>query len=123
MMDNYQFFGSHKYIVAALTKNVDEMNYKLDNPEIKFYEFTDPIKFSKYIMADFIYEIAEKCNADWLDDYEEQTLYPDTLPAAIEIVSGAIKQKKNADFKDYLEKTKELMEIALANDTFMEFLF
>ena len=64
-----------------------------------------------------------KCNADWLDDYEEQTLYPDTLPIAIEIVSKAIKQKKNIDFKDYLEQTKELMEIALTNDTFMEFRF
>ena len=122
-MDKYQFLGSHKYIVAALTKDVDEMNYELDDPKVKVYEFTDPNKFGKYIMADFIYEIAEKCNADWLDDYEEQTLYPDTLPTAIEIVSKAIKQKKNADFKDYLEQTKELMEIALVNGTFMEFLF
>ena len=122
-MDSYQFFGSHKYIVAALTKDVNEMNYDLDDPNVKVYEFTDPNKFGKYIMNDFIYEIAEKCNADWLDDYEEQTLYPDTLPTAIEIVSKAIKQKKNADIKDYLEQTKELMEIALTNGTFMEFRF
>ena len=122
-MNEYQFMGSHKYIVAALTKKVDEMHYDLDDPNIKVYEFKDPSKFSKYIMADFIYEIAEKCNADFLDDYEEQTLYPDTLPTAIEIVSKAIKKKKNADFKDYLEQTKELMELALANKTFMEFLF
>ena len=122
-MDNYQFFGSHKYIVAALSKNVNEMDYDLGDTNIKYYEFKDPEKFNKYISADFIYEIAEKCHAEWLDDYEEQTLYPDTLPVAIKIVSKAIRLKKNADFKDYLEQTKELMEIALTNETFMEFLF
>lgn len=122
-MDNYQFFGSHKYIVAALSKSVNEMDYDLGDTNIKYYEFRDPEKFNKYISADFIYEIAEKCHAEWLDDYEEQTLYPDTLPVAIEIVSKAIQLKKNADIKDYLEQTKELMEIALTNETFMEFLF
>lgn len=52
-------------------------------------------------MSDFINEIAEKCNTDWLDDYEEQPLFPDTLPIAIEIISKAIKQRKNADIIDY----------------------
>ena len=121
-MEKKHLFGK-KRIVAALTKNVDSEFYELDDPNIKIYEFTDPDKFDKYIMSDFIHEIAEKCNADWLDDGEEQTLFPDTLPIAIEIVSKAIKKKKNADFKDYLEQTKELMELALANKTFMEFLF
>ena len=121
-MQNKKLF-SRKIIVAALTKNVDSEFYELDNPEIKIYEFKDPDKFDKYITADFIHELIEKCNADWLGDYEEQTLFPDTLPTAIEIITKAIKQKKNAYFKDYLEQTKELMEIALANDTFMEFIF
>lgn len=112
-----------KCIVAALSKEVDYDNYEIDDPNLKVYEFRDPAKFSKYIMADFINEIADKCNADWLDDYEEQVLFPDTLPTAIEIVSKAIKQKENAEILDYLEQTKELMEIALANDTFMEFRF
>ena len=121
-MDTAKTF-SKKTIVAALTKNVDSEFYELDNPEIKAYEFTDRKKFDKYITANFIHEIIKKCNADWLGDFEEQTLFPDTLPTAIDIVSKAIKQKKNADIKDYLEQTKELMEIALTNGTFMEFLF
>lgn len=111
--------AGYKCIVAALSKEVDYDNYGLDDPNIKVYEFNDSAKFSKYIMSDFINEIAEKCNADWLDDYEEQPLFPDTLPIAIEIISKAIKQRKNTDIIDYLEQTKELMEIALANDTFM----
>lgn len=121
-MENKRLFG-RKIIVAALSKSVDSEFYELDNPNVKVYKFDDPTKFEKYITADFIHELVIKCNADWLDDYEEQTLYPDTLPTAIEIVSKAIKQKKNADIKDYLEQTKELMEIALTNGTFMEFLF
>lgn len=122
-MVEHKNYSGYKCIVAALSKEVDYDNYEFDNPNIKIYEFNDPAKFSKYIMSDFINEIAEKCNADWLDDYEEQPLFPDTLPIAIEIISKAIKQKKNADILDYLKKTKELMELALANGTFMEFCF
>lgn len=122
-MAEQKYYGGYKCIVAALSKEVDYDNYDFDDPNIKVYVFDDPVKFSKYIMSDFINEIAKKCNADWLDDYEEQPLFPDTLPIAIDIVSKAIKQMKNADVVDYLEQTKELMEIALANDTFMEFCF
>ena len=121
-MENKRVFG-RKIIVAALSKSVDSEFYELNNPDLKIYKFDNQIKFDKYITSDFIHELVVKCNADWLDDHEEQTLYPDTLPTAIEIVSKAIKNKKNADFKDYLEQTKELMEIALANGTFMEFRF
>ena len=122
-MVKQSYFGGYKCIVAALSKEVDYDNYDLNDPNIKFYEFNDPAKFDKYISSNFIKEINEKCGADWLGDYEEQPLFPDTLPTAIEILSRAIKQKKNADILDYLEQTKELMEIALANDTFMEFCF
>lgn len=122
-MENNQFYGCHKFIVAALNKTVNENTIKLDDPNIRYYEFSDSEKFQKYIMADFIYEISKKCNADWLDDYEEQILFPETLPLAIQIVDRAIKQRKNTEFKDYLEQTKELMEIALQNETFMGFLF
>ncbi len=116
-------YRGYKCIVAALSKDVDYDNYDLDDLNIKIYVFDDPNKFSKYIMSNFINEIAEKCDADWLDDYEEQVLFPDTLPVAIDIVSKAIKQKKYDDILDYLEQTKELMEIALNNGTFFEFCF
>lgn len=122
-MKEYQFLGSHKYILAALSTKINENNYEFDNANIKFFEFDDPKKFNAYINADFIYEIIEKCNADWLDDFEEQILYPNDLPTAIEIVSKAITQKKNVTFVDYLNQTKELMELALAKKTFFAFRF
>lgn len=115
-------FGG-KRIIVALSKKVDAEYYDFDNPEIEVFEFNDQDKFNKYITSDFINEIAEKCNADWLGDFEEQTLFPSALPTAIKIMSKAIEQNKNEDFVDYLEKTKEFMEKALANDTFMEFSF
>lgn len=96
---------------------------KLDSSNLKVVEFTDPKKFGEYIMGDFIYEIAEKCNAEWLDDFETQILYPDKLPTAIEIINKAIKQKKNASFIEYLQITKEMMELALSLGTLFEFSF
>lgn len=122
-MGDSKNFSGYKCIVASLSKEVDYNNYEFDNPYIKVYEFNDEVKFKKYISSNFIKKIVEKCSADWLDDYEEQPLFPDVLPVAIQIVTEAIKQKKNSDFVDYLEQTKELMEIALINDTFMEFCF
>ena len=46
---------------------------------------------------------------------------PGVLPIAIEIVSKAIKLKKYAAIKEYLEKTKEFMELAISLDTFIQF--
>ena len=91
------------------------------NDEVVVFRFSDYKLFEKYVYADFIYEIAEKCNADFLGRYESDTLMPDVLPKAIEIVSKAIKQKKNAEIKEYLTKTKELMELAISLDTFIQF--
>ena len=122
-MEEQKKYSGYKCIVAALSKLVNYEDYDIDDPNIVVFEFNDPIKFEKYITSDFIKEIIEKCHADWLDNYEEQPLFPDTLPVAIEIVTKAIKRKKNSDIVDYLKQTKELMEIALANDTFMEFCF
>lgn len=124
-MTNYNFFGSHKYLIVPLIEMDVESFAKenLSSNKLKVFEFTDPQKFGDYIMADFIYELAEKCNAEWLDDYESQILYPNTLSTAIAIVSKAIKQKKNASFVDYLEKTKEMMELALSLNTFIDFSF
>lgn len=124
-MENYNFFGSHKYIIVPLIKMDEETygNEDVTSSNLKVYEFTDPQKFGKYIMADFINEIAEKCNAEWLDDFESQILYLDKLPLAIEIIQKAIKQKKNASFIDYLKITKEMMELALSLGTFIEFSF
>lgn len=96
---------------------------ELKENEIKVLRFEDYEKFMKYVSADFVYEIVEKCNADFLGYCENEVLYPDTLPTAIEIVSKAIKQKKNAVFKDYLEQTKEMMELALSLGTFVQFDF
>ena len=76
-MDKYQFYGSRKFIVAALTKNVDEMNYDIDDPDVRVYEFTDPKKFGKYIMADFIFEIAEKCNFEFANLDKNRYMFPD----------------------------------------------
>lgn len=124
-MKEYSFFGSHKRIVVPLIK-MDEDTYakeKFSSSRLKVVEFTDPKKFSKYIMADFIFEIVEKCDAEWLDDFESQIIYPDKLPIAIEIVSKAIKQKKNVSFVDYLEVTKEMMELAMSLNTFINFIF
>ena len=111
-----------RYIIAALK------SFKEDLPEpfeegTKTYEFTDNKKFWDYLTSDCIIEIGEKCDALFIDAYEEQWLYPDKLPTAIEIVSKAIKQKKNASFVDYLEQTKELMELALVHRTFFMFSF
>ncbi len=122
-MTEQKYINGYKCIIAALSKDVDYDNYDLDDPNIKIYELNDPIKFKKYTNAKFIDEIVTQCDADWLDDYEEQTLFPNVLPKAIDIVSKAIAQKENADIIDYLLKTRELMEIALKNDTFMEFCF
>lgn len=124
-MEDYKFLGSHKYLVVSLVK-MDEDTFvkqKLDSSNLKVVEFTDPKKFGEYIMADFIYEIAEKCDAEWLDDFETQILYPDKLPTAIEIINKAIKQKKNASFIEYLQITKEMMELALSLGTLFEFSF
>lgn len=124
-MEEYSFFGSHKYIIVPLIK-MNEDTYvkeKLSSPRLKVIEFTDPLKFGKYIMADFIYEISEKCDAEWLDDYESQIIYPNKLPTAIKIISKAIKQKKNTLFVDYLKETKEMMELALSLNTFINFAF
>lgn len=124
-MKEYQFFGSHKYIVVPLCKMDEDEFIKepTSSPRLKVIEFTDPKKYGKYIMADSIFEIVEKCDAEWLDDFESQILYPDKLPTAIEIVSKAIKLKKNASFVDYLEQTKEMMELALSLGTLIEFAF
>ena len=96
---------------------------KAKEDEVKIFVFTDHNKFMKYVSSDFIFEIAEKCNADFLGYCEQEVLFPDTLPTAVEIVSRAIDSKKNSDIKDYLEKTKEFMELAMSLDTFIQFNF
>lgn len=124
-MEKYNFFGSHKYLIVPLIK-MDEDSYakeELSSSRLKVVEFNDSEKFGKYIMADFIFEISKNCDAEWLDDFESQIIYPDKLPTAIEIVSKAIKQKKNFSFVDYLKVTKEMMELALSLDTFINFAF
>ena len=114
--------GQRRYIVAALKAFKNDLPEPFDEGT-KTYEFTDNKKFWDYLTSDCISEIAEKCDALFIDTYEEQWLYPDILPIAIEIVSKAINQKKNAAFKDYLEQTKELMELALTQNTFFVFMF
>ena len=89
-----------RYIVAALKAFKDDLPEPFDEGT-KTYEFTDDKKFWDYLTSDCISEIAEKCDALFIDTYEEQWLYPDKLPIAIEIVSKAIKQKKN--FKEFLD--------------------
>jgi hypothetical protein len=89
--------------------------------EVIVFQFSNYKLFEKFVYADFMYEIAEKCHVDFLGRYESDTLMPDVLPTAIEIVSQAIKQKKNAAIKEYLEKTKEFMELAISLDTFIQF--
>lgn len=111
-----------RYIVAALKPFKEDLPEPFDEGT-KTYEFADNKKFWDYLTSDCISEIAEKCDALFIDTYEEQWLYPDKLPIAIEIVSKAIKQKKNASFVDYLEQTKELMELALTHNTFFVFMF
>lgn len=89
--------------------------------EVVVFQFSNYKLFEKYVYADFIYEIAEKCHVDFLGRYESDILMPDVLPTAIEIVSKAIEQRKNAAIKVYLEKTKEFMELAISLDTFIQF--
>ncbi len=89
--------------------------------EVMVFCFSDYKLFQKYVYGDFMYEIAEKCHADFLGRYESDTLMPGVLPIAIEIVSKAIKLKKYAAIKEYLEKTKEFMELAISLDTFIQF--
>ena len=112
-------------ISVPLIKPVKDFIFlpNMKEDEVKVFQFTDYKKFMKYVESDFIYEIVEKCHADFLGYCEDEVLYPDTLPIAIEIVSKAIKLKKNADIKDYLEKTKEFMELALSLNTFIQFDF
>jgi len=111
-----------RYIIAALAPIKDDLPEPFDS-STKTYEFTDDKKFWDYLTSDCIAEIGDKCEALFIDTYEEQWIYPDKLPIAIDILSKAIKQKKNAYIKDYLEQTKELMEIALTHNTFFLFLF
>lgn len=94
---------------------------KVKDEEVAIFRFSNYKLFEKYVYGDFMYEIAEKCNADFLGRYESDTLMPDVLPTAIEIVSKAIKLKKYADIKEYLKKTKEFMELALSLGTFIQF--
>ena len=113
----------HKhYIIAALKPVKDEL-FEPSSPDVKSYELDDEDKFWKFLTSDCIQEIVKNCDALFIDTYEDQWLYPDKLPVAIEIVSKAIRQKKNALFIDYLEKTKELMEVALTHNTFFVFSF
>lgn len=91
--------------------------------EVMIFWFSDYNLFLKYINSDFIDELADKCNADFLGQYESETLQPHILPTAIKIVSKAINQKKNANIKEYLVKTKEFMEQAISLDTFIQFNF
>ena len=57
------------------------------------------------------------------DMYETEEIFPDKLPSAIAIVSKYLKNKKFADIRDYLEKTKEFMEKAIELDTALIFHF
>ena len=110
-------------VSVPLTKPEKDFIDDVDSPNVKTIRFTNQDKFKKYIYADFVYEIQQKCNADFFDEYESEVLYPDMLPAAIEIVSKAVEQKKNSYFKDYLVQTKEMMELALSLGTFVQFNF
>lgn len=111
-----------RHIVAALKPFDNDLPEPFDEGT-KTYEFSDDKKFWKYLLSDCISEIGDKCDALFIDVYEEQWLYPDKLPIAIEIVSKAITQKKNASFIEYLKQTKELMQLALENNTYFIFMF
>ena len=111
-----------QFIIAALKPIKDEI-VEPNSPDVKSFEFDDEKKFWKYLTSDCIHKISKECDAWFIDTYEDQYLYPDKLPIAIEIISKAVKQKKNADFADYLLKTKELMELALDCNTFFIFSF
>lgn len=94
-----------------------------DESGFKIVEFTDDDKFLKYLYSDAMHLICKECNAWFIDLYEEQTIYADKLPGAISILDKEIKKKKNAYIADYLIKTKEMMELALKLNTYIEFVF
>lgn len=122
-MENMDSTWTYVCVSVPLVKPDKDFIDNINSPNVKVIRFKDQAKFKKYIYADFVYEIQQKCNANFFDEYENEVIYPNMLPVAIEIVSKAIKQKKNAEFKDYLEQTKEMMELALSLNTFVQFDF
>ena len=97
--------------------SVDE----LENENIVVYYFDNEEKFQKYITSDFIKKISDKCNSPFLDEYEMDTISYEYLLDAIQIIDNEIKSKKNLSILEYLEKTKELMLLALEKKTFIQF--
>ena len=109
------------FIAVPLKKNKDN-DYPLLPETFLEFKLNDPKKFDKYCYSDFMEEINKACDII-CDMYETEEIFPDKLPSAIAIVSKYLKNKKFADIRDYLEKTKEFMEKAIELDTALIFHF
>ena len=99
-----------------------ELESGIDEEKMR-YEFTDNGSVDKLLRSDIFELIREKCEAYFLDYYEEQLLSVDQITVALEIINSNINKRKHDSYRHYLLKIVEFMNIAINNGWCLEFIF